>query len=76
VSWETIPVLKEALTLGQSALNIWVFIHEITDEFILGLDILQTQDWLVDVGCHVAMETWSMPTIILACSCQQRDDFG
>jgi hypothetical protein len=42
-SGETIPVLKEALvelTLGQRALRIWVFIAEVTDEFILGLDVL------------------------------------
>jgi hypothetical protein len=44
-SWETLPVLKEALvelTLGQKPLHIWVFITEITDEFILRLDFLHT----------------------------------
>jgi hypothetical protein len=40
-SEETIPVLKEALvnlTLRRQALSIWVFVTEVTDEFILGLD--------------------------------------
>jgi hypothetical protein len=41
-SWETIPVLKEAvvqLTLRQNALKIWVFDTEITAELILALDV-------------------------------------
>jgi predicted aspartyl protease len=47
-SGETIPVLKKALvelTLGRRALRIWVFIAEVTDEFILGLDVLRAYDW-------------------------------
>jgi hypothetical protein len=51
-SGETIPVLKEALvelTLGQLALRIWVFVAEITDEFIIGLDVLRDYDASVDL---------------------------
>jgi hypothetical protein len=46
-SGRTIPVVKEALvelTLEQRALKFWVFVADITDELILGLDILQTYD--------------------------------
>jgi hypothetical protein len=42
-SGETIPVVKEArveLTLGQRTLGIWMFVADIKDDFILGLDIL------------------------------------
>ena len=55
-SGETIPVLKEAhveLTLGRRALRIWVFLADVTDEFILGLDILRTYDASVDLGRHL-----------------------
>jgi hypothetical protein len=55
-SGETIPVLKEALvemTLGRRTLRIWVFVAEITDEFILGLDVLRAYNVSVDVGCHL-----------------------
>jgi hypothetical protein len=55
-SGRTIPVMKvalEQLTLGQRALKIWVFVADITDEFILGLDILRAYDASVDVGRHV-----------------------
>jgi len=55
-SGETIPVLKEALvelTLGQRALRIWVFVAEVTDEFILGLDVLWAYDASVDLGRHL-----------------------
>jgi hypothetical protein len=41
------------LTLEQRALKIWVFVADITDEFILGLDILQAYHATVDVGRHV-----------------------
>jgi hypothetical protein len=41
------------LILGRSALKIWVFIVEITDEFILGLDVLQAWNASVDLGRHV-----------------------
>jgi len=49
-------VLKEALvdlTLGRQALRIWVFVAEVTDEFILGLDVLRAYDASVDLGCHL-----------------------
>jgi hypothetical protein len=55
-SGRTIPVVKESLvqlTLGQRALNIWMFVADITDEFILGLDILRAYDASVDVGHNV-----------------------
>jgi hypothetical protein len=35
------------------ALRIWVFAAEITDEFILGLDVLWACDASVDLGCHL-----------------------
>jgi hypothetical protein len=38
-SGETIPVLKEALvelSLRRRALRIWVFVAEVTDDFIMG----------------------------------------
>jgi hypothetical protein len=52
----TIPVVKEErvdLTLGQRTLRIWVFVADITDDFILGLDILRAYDAKVDMGRHV-----------------------
>jgi len=55
-SGETIPVLKEALvelTLVQRALRIWVFVAEVTAEFILGLDVLRDYDASVDLGRHL-----------------------
>jgi hypothetical protein len=55
-SGRTIPVVKVALvklTLGQWALKIWVLVADITDEFILGLDMLRAYDASVDVGRHV-----------------------
>jgi hypothetical protein len=56
MSRETIPILKETLvqlTLGWSAFQIWVFVTEITDEFILGLDVLRACDASVHLGPHV-----------------------
>jgi len=50
---ETILVLKEAfveLALGRWALRIWVFVTEVTDEFILGLDVLRAYDASMDLG--------------------------
>jgi hypothetical protein len=50
-----IPFLKEALvelTLGQRTLNIWIFVNDITEEFILGLDIPRAYHATVDVGRH------------------------
>ena len=55
-SGETIPVLKEALvelTLGRRALRIWVFVAEVTDEFILELNVLRAYDASVDLGRHL-----------------------
>jgi hypothetical protein len=55
-SGETIPVVKEALvelTLGQRALRICVFVAEVTDEFILELDVLRAYDASVDLGRHL-----------------------
>jgi len=49
-------VLKEALvepTLGWRALRIWVFVAEVTDKFILRLDILRAYVTSVDLGCHL-----------------------
>jgi len=49
-------VLKEAfveLTLGRRALRIWVFVAEVTDQFILGLDVLRAYDASVDLGRHL-----------------------
>jgi hypothetical protein len=57
-SGETIPLLKEALvelTLGRRALRIWVFVAEVTDEFILGLDVLRAYDAFVDLGRHLLL---------------------
>jgi hypothetical protein len=50
-----IPVVKEALvelTQGQRALKIWVFVADITEEFILGPDILWAYHATVDVERH------------------------
>ena len=42
-SGETIPVTEALVerTLGWQTLRIWVFVAEITDEYILGLDVLR-----------------------------------
>jgi hypothetical protein len=45
--------LKEVfliLTLEPCPLKIWVFVADITNEFILGLDILRAYDASVDLG--------------------------
>jgi hypothetical protein len=55
-SGETIPVVKEAhveLTIGQRTLRSWVFDADITDDFILGLDILRAYYTSVDIGRRV-----------------------
>jgi hypothetical protein len=52
-SGETLPILEEAFvtpTLGRPPLEIWVFIADITDELILGLDILRAYDASMDLG--------------------------
>jgi hypothetical protein len=44
--------LKEVfltLTLGRHPLKIWVFVTNVTNEFILGLNILCTYDTSVDL---------------------------
>jgi hypothetical protein len=49
-------IVKETLVeliLGQRALKIWVFVADIRDDFIMGLDILRPYDASVDVGHHV-----------------------
>jgi hypothetical protein len=48
--------MKEAsanLTLGRRPLLTWVFVANITDEFILGLDVLQSHDASTDLRRHV-----------------------
>jgi hypothetical protein len=55
VSGEALPVLKEVfltLTLGRRPLKILVFVANITNEFILGLDVLRAYDASVDIGCQ------------------------
>jgi hypothetical protein len=41
------------LTLGQRVLKIWVFVADITDEFVLELNILRVYNAPLDVGRHV-----------------------
>jgi hypothetical protein len=56
VSGEALAILKEVfltLTLGRSSLKIWVFVADITNGFILGLDILPTYDASVFIGRRV-----------------------
>jgi predicted aspartyl protease len=55
-SGETMPVMKKAhveLTMGQRTLRSWVFVADIADDFILGLDILRAYDASVDIGRRV-----------------------
>jgi hypothetical protein len=55
VSGEALLILKVVfltLTLGQCPLKIWVFFVNITNEFILGLNILRAYDASVDPGCQ------------------------
>jgi hypothetical protein len=52
VSGETLPILKEfflTLTFGLRPLKIWIFVADIINEFILGLDILRTYDAYIDI---------------------------
>jgi hypothetical protein len=56
VSGQNIPVVKKVLvelTLGQQALKIWVFIANLVDDFIMGLDILRAYNMSMNVGCHM-----------------------
>jgi hypothetical protein len=53
VSGEALPILKEVfltLTLGRRPLKIWVFVADISNEFILGLGILRAYDASMDIG--------------------------
>jgi hypothetical protein len=53
VSGKALPIMKEVsltLTLGQRPLKISVFVANITDELILGLDVLRAYDASVDIG--------------------------
>jgi hypothetical protein len=55
-SGKNTPVSKKApmeQAPGRSALNFWAFVADITEELILGLNVLQTCDPLVDMACHV-----------------------
>jgi hypothetical protein len=55
-SGKTIPVVKEArveLTMGRRTLRSWVFVVDIADDFILGLDSLRAYDASVDIGRRV-----------------------
>jgi hypothetical protein len=55
-SSETIPAVREASaeqTLGRRTVRIWVFVADVTDEFILESDIRRAYDASVDVGRHV-----------------------
>jgi hypothetical protein len=50
------PVVKEAhveLTMGRRTLRSWLFVADIKDDFILGLDILLAHDASVDIGRRV-----------------------
>jgi hypothetical protein len=52
VPGEGLPILKEVfvtLPLGQRPLKVWVFVANITNEFILGLAILRAYDSSVDL---------------------------
>jgi len=48
-------VLNEAfveLNLGRRSLRHWVYVAEVTDEIILGLDVLRSHDASVNLGRH------------------------
>jgi hypothetical protein len=76
-------VRREALvelTLERRDLGIWVFIAEITDEFILGMDVLWAYNASVDLGHHLLClgqeEHRGTTNIITAFSGQRRGDPG
>jgi hypothetical protein len=53
VSGESLPILKEVLLtliLVRCPLGMWVFVADITDELILGLDIFCAYNAPVDIG--------------------------
>ena len=41
------------MTLARRTLRIWVFVTDVTDEFILGLDFLRVYDASVDLERHL-----------------------
>jgi hypothetical protein len=41
------------MTLARRALKIWMFVTDVTDEFILGLDVLGAYDASVDLERHL-----------------------
>jgi hypothetical protein len=54
--WRDHPDSEEALvelTLGRRALEIWVFVAEAMDEFMLRLDVLRAYNASVDLGRHM-----------------------
>jgi hypothetical protein len=63
LSGGSLPILKEVLltlTLGRRPLTMWVFVANITDELILGLDILRAYGASFDSasgGRIIAMES-------------------
>jgi hypothetical protein len=53
---QTVKGHLEALVtmiLGRCPLTTWVFVANITDESILGLDVMQAHDTSVDLRCHM-----------------------
>jgi hypothetical protein len=53
VSEETLPIIRKiflALNLGRRQLKIWVFVADITNEFILWLNILGAYESFVGLG--------------------------
>jgi hypothetical protein len=64
--WGSLTILKEVsltLTLGQRPLKMLVYITNITDDFILELEILRAYDACVYLGCqmlHLAEEEVSL----------------
>jgi hypothetical protein len=51
-SGEALPIMKEVfltLILGRHPLEIWVFVADITNELVLGLDVLRVCDVSVDI---------------------------
>jgi hypothetical protein len=51
------------MSLGRHPLNIWVFVANVTNEFILGMDILRAYDAPMDLGretLHLAEEELSL----------------
>jgi hypothetical protein len=64
-----IPFFKGALvelTLWWLMLITWVFITNVTEEFILGLDVLQAHSTAIDFGCCVLLlDNEEMPLLEL-----------